>query len=349
LDQVANSPAEERAALFGETAARMEGIASPVIPEKDFWVCFTLRRLFTLDFKPSLLFKGGTSLSKAFGLIDRFSEDIDLTLNRSDLGFGGENDPAAIDSRKARQRQIEKLTKACRQAVRERLVPAFRASIEAVIGSDGWALEIHDKDDGQVDLHLRYPQGLSSSDYGGLTYIPPVVRMEIGARSDQEPAQRVSIASYAAEHFPDLFEEPGTEVLVLAPERTFWEKVTIFHAEFFRPYAEGAPEPPAWKQLSRHAYDIVMMARRGIADLALARPDLLAKVADHKDTFFHRGWARYKTAVPGSLHLVPGRELTAALRRDYSAMAPMFFGEVPDFDEMVQVLGELEERINSAT
>jgi len=173
--------------------------------------------------------------------------------------------------------------------------------------------------------------------------------MEIGARSDQEPSQKATIVSYAAEQFPDLFEQPETEVRVLAPERTFWEKVTIFHAEHHRPLARGAARPPAWRQLSRHAYDIVMMVRQGVADRALARLELLAEVAHHKDAFFHSGWARYQEAVPGSLRLMPGEELAAALRRDYDELAPMLFGKAPDFEQILQVLAELEERINSTT
>jgi len=347
VDQVAKYSSNDRAALFGETAARM-GFASPVIPEKDFWVCFILRRLFTLEFKPSILFKGGTSLSKAFELIERFSEDIDLTLNRFDLGFGGKRDPVMIEGRKARRRKIEKLATACSQVVRERLEPALRESIKNVIGIDGWAFELQDRDDGQVELHFRYPQGLPPREYGGLSYIPPAVRMEIGARSDQEPAQKTSIKSYAAQQFPNLFEHPDTEVLALAPERTFWEKVTIFHAEYFRPPVEGAPHPRAWKHLSLHAYDIAMMVRGGVADRALARLDLLAAVTHHKDTFFYRGWANYETAVPGSLHLLPGEHLAAALRHDYVEMAPMLFGDVPAFDEILRVLGELEDQINGS-
>ena len=299
----------------------------------------TLRRLFRLGFRPKLLFKGGTSLSKAFGLIDRFSEDIDLTLNRAELGFGGEHDPLVIAARKARERQIEALAAAGARTVRESLEPALRASIAAVLGPRGWTLESVARDDGQVDLLLRYPHCLPPEEYGGLTYVKPYVRMEIGARSDQEPSQPASIRSYAAERFPDLFANPDTEVHVLAPERTFWEKATILHAEHSRPVPQGAEPPRAWRHLSRHAYDLVMMKRRGVADRAIARPDLLEAVARHKEAFFRTEWARYPEAAPGSLRLVPGGNLARALRRDYAEMADMIFGEAPGFDE---IIGELE-------
>jgi hypothetical protein len=344
MDSFATQPADERRAVFVETAARM-GAASSVIAEKDFWVCFALHHLFALDFRPSLLFKGGTSLSKAFGLIDRFSEDIDLTLNRAELGFSGSNDPIAISGRNARQRKIDELGAACARVVREQLEPALRASIASILGKR-WALELVTLEDGQVDLRFRYPPALSPEDYGGLSYIQPFVRMEIGARSDQDPSQQIRIRSYASEHFPDLFTQRDAEVRVLAPERTFWEKATILHAENHRPLAESGTLPPAWRQLSRHAYDIAMLVRRGVAGRALARKDLLAAVALHKEAFFFAGWAHYDKAVPGSFRLVPSGEFARELRRDYSSLEAMLFGEVPSFDEILRTLSEVEEQIN---
>jgi hypothetical protein len=344
MNTVAALPAEEREALFSKTAEE-KGIASSVIPEKDFWVCFTLHHLFSLGFRPQFLFKGGTSLSKAFQLIERFSEDVDLTLNRSELGFGGANDPLGAESRTARGRQLEELAAACSRVVRDELEPALRASFSRAIGAEGWSLESVATNDGLVDLHFQYPQGLASEEYGG-GYVAPLVRLEIGARGDQEPSERALITSYAAEHFPQMFEQRETEVLVLSPERTFWEKVTIFHAEFHRPPAKNGEVPQAWKQLSRHAYDIVMMTRGGIADKALARRDLLEQVARHKDAFFYRGWARYNEAVPGTLRLVPHEGLMNELRRDYDEMRPMFLEEPPGFDELIEELRQLEARIN---
>lgn len=346
MDEVARQPPAERQVLFTETAERM-GAPSAVIAEKDFWVCWTLHHLFALDFHPTLLFKGGTSLSKAFGLIERFSEDIDLTLNRAELGYAGEADPLQISGRKKRDRQIKALAKACGKAVREDLEPRLRSAFEAVLGTDGWAIEAVELDDGQVDLHFRYPPALSPEEYGGLAYIAPLVRMEVGARSDQEPTQRVVIRSYAAEHCPEFFTRLETEVTVLAPERTFWEKATIFHSENHRP-VEGDQRPRAWGQISRHAYDLVMLDRGGVAQRALERLDLLEAVARHKDAFFHTGWSRYAEACPGSFRLVPNDPLLDALRSDYAQMQPMFFGPPPSFDDLVEALRELEARINAA-
>jgi hypothetical protein len=346
VDDVARQSSAERRVLFTETAERM-GAPSAVIAEKDFWVCWTLHHLFALDFRPTLLFKGGTSLSKAFGLIERFSEDIDLTLNRAELGFAGADDPLEIPGRKRRDRQIEALAEACGRAVREELAPRLREVFARILGTEGWGLEVVERDDGQVDLHFRYPPALAPEDNGGLAYIAPLVRMEVGARSDQEPTQRAAIRSYAAEHFPDVFTRRETQVTVLAPERTFWEKATIFHAENHRPL-KGDRRPPAWRQLSRHAYDLVMLERGGVAQRALEQLDLLEAVARHKDVFFHTGWSRYSEARPGSFRLVPSGALLDVLRADYARMQPMFFASAPSFDELVEALRQLEARINAA-
>ena len=335
-------PPAEREALFSETAAQL-GVSSSVIVEKDFWVCFTLKHLFGLDFRPTLLLKGGTSLSKAFGLIQRFSEDIDLTLNRAELGFEGASDPLEIQGTNARRRGIKALAEKCRSVVAGELAPALRASFEGVLGRDGWSLEIVNRDDGQSDLNFHYPPSLTSAEYGGIDYIKPLVRLEIGARSDRDPVQEVEIRSYAAEYFPDYFVTPTVAVRVLSPERTFWEKATILHSENNRP--TGRPRPGS---LSRHAYDIVMLERGGIATLALEQPDLLAAVVRHKNAFFGSGWSDYDQAVPGTFQLVPRGEFEAAIRQDYEKMSPMFFDEVPSFDDLLATLEELEARINAA-
>lgn len=341
MNDVAVQPPDDRAALFGETAAR-RGVAAAIV-EKDFWVCFTLHHLFGLSFRPTVLFKGGTSLSKAFRLIDRFSEDIDLALNRAELGFAGEQDPLVL-SGKPRKRQLKKLAAACQNTVTEKLEPALRRSFRAVLAQEGWALEPTVKDDGQISLRFQYPQSLSAEDYGGLSYVRPQVVLEIGARFDQEPSVEAKITSYAAEQFPDLFKHPDTTVRALAFERTFWEKATILHAENGRPLEGGIP--PAWRQVSRHAYDLVMMDRGDAAERALGRLDLLEAVARHKEALFSAGWANYDKAKPGSLQLVPTGDFARAVERDYGEMRPMLFGTPPSYEEMLGTLEKLENRIN---
>jgi hypothetical protein len=346
VDDVARSAPADREALFTVTAERM-GVTSPVIPEKDFWVSWLLAKLFGLGGVPSLLFKGGTSLSKCFGLIDRFSEDIDLSLSRHDLGFSGERDPLGIEGRKERDRQIEALSAACGRAVREQLSPALLREMQAVLGTEAGTLDLVERADGQIDLEFRYPRALEAGAYG--LYVDPTVKLEIGARSDHQPNVEARVQSYAAQHVPQAFKVPETKVRALAPERTFWEKATIFHSENHRK-VEGRESPRAWLRLSRHAYDLVELHRRGVGARALGQPELLDAVARHKRAFFYTAWSRYEDARPGSFRLVPNERLHAALRRDYAEMQVMFLESVapPSFEDLIEGLREIEHGINAS-
>ena len=184
MDDVARRNPGDRRDLFTEAAAERGNISAAVI-EKDFWVCWTLKQLFTLDTSPArLIFKGGTSLSKVYGVIERFSEDIDLSLNREDLGFVGEYDPYAATSGKKAKALVEEIVALCRAKVASELGPQLEESIESVLGPpDGataWSLEA-DAVDPQT-IYFKYPAGIGSGGQGGPgSYIPRVVRLEFGA------------------------------------------------------------------------------------------------------------------------------------------------------------------------
>lgn len=344
MDSVAKLTAPERAILFQETAQR-RGLA-PVIMEKDFWVCWTLQQLFALPMGQHLIFKGGTSLSKIFAVIKRFSEDIDLSISRESLGFGAEQEPEAAASKKQTQQRIENLQQACIQQITSELLPSLRAAFGTILGAvpqgevreAAWQLE-QDTNDPQT-LLFTYPRQQDAT-FLPTSYLRPVVRIELGARSDHWPAGFYPLTPYAAEEFPHYFEVPTCQVKTLAAERTFWEKATILHAEYFRP----ATSTPA-ERISRHYYDLYQLAISPIAEQALKRPDLLQRVAEHKRVFFRSAWARYEEACPGSLHLLPPPEKRLALRVDYDKMKEMFFAQRPPFQQLLEVLQELEERIN---
>jgi hypothetical protein len=169
------------------------------------------------------------------------------------------------------------------------------------------------------------------------------VRIELGARSDHWPAGVYPITPYAAEEFPSYFTEPASRIRTLEAERTFWEKATILHAEHFRPETSAAAD-----RISRHYYDLYRMAIVPVAEKSLARMDLLDRVAEHKRVFFRSAWARYEDARPGSLRLLPPEERLATLRADYDKMREMFFGDRPPFEQILDVLRELEKKINGA-
>lgn len=317
MDNVAQAPAADRDDLFRRAEA-VDGKCHAAIIEKDFWVCWTLRRIFeVLQFRPHLIFKGGTSLSKVYRAIDRFSEDVDLSLNRRDLGFADKHDPEQPDiSKKEARRRLDALVAEGQKSVREKLVPALHQDFASVLGPAGWSVEL-DPTDLQTIL-FTYP---STAVTGALPYVRPTIRLEMGARSDDWPAVDAEITSYAAEAFPTLFTIRSCRVRTLAAERTFWEKATLLHAECHRP-----ADKPSRERLSRHYYDLYRLAQQPIADQALAEQALLERVIAHKSFFFAQAWAHYDTARPGTFRLLPVADRLDALRRDYQAMGTMLMG-----------------------
>ena len=345
MDKVARLRLTDRAALFGETGVG-RGVANTII-EKDFWVCWTLKRLFDLPegAAASLVFKGGTSLSKAFGIIRRFSEDIDLSFDRADLGYTGDRDPEQEGlSRKKTGQLIDDLVADVEKHIAEKLLPALRAAIVQQLGepkNGEWSLSI-DADDPQT-LNFHYPPALPPGEYQGMAYITPRVKLELGARGDPWPAEEKVIRPYAAEDFPDFFEKPDTTVIVLSAHRTFWEKATALHAEAHRPADSPTPQ-----YFSRHYYDLAMLLGSEEGKAASADLELLATVAKHKATFFRSGWASYETARPGTLRLMPSQERIKDLRVDYRAMAPMMFDDTPPtFEQVLARIEKLQAMINA--
>ena len=338
MDAFAQLPAGERRIYFDQTAARM-GV-SPQIVEKDFWVCWTLKQLFALpDIGPNLIFKGGTSLSKAFKLIERFSEDIDVSIERGYLGFGGDNEPEAGSSNKEKQRRIEALKAACQRKIEGDLLPALTKVIQSKsLSSEKWLLRPDDSDPDEQTLIFEYPQ-VNRSETAG--YVRRIVKIEMGARSDHWPCEGKSVSSYVAEEFPKAFREVSCSVKVLAAERTFWEKATILHAEYHRPPDKAMPD-----RFSRHYCDFYELIQKGVAKTAEAQVELLARVTQHKGLFFKSSWARYGEATRGSLRIVPPEQRLAALRDDYRKMQEMFFGTPPEFNSMINSLRKWESDFN---
>jgi hypothetical protein len=309
-----------------------------VILEKDFWVCWTLRRLFALpDVGEHLIFKGGTSLSKGWKAISRFSEDIDVSLSREWLGFTGEHDPEQAGSRKQQKKRLDDLSAACAEKIRAVLLPALRHEVRAHLGDTGWQMEI-DREDSQTVL-FNYPSAVAPAVAGA--YVRREVRIECGARSDAWPAEHTIVIPYVAEALAGVVADDEVAVKVLAIERTYWEKATILHAEAHR--EEGKPTPT---RFSRHYADLAALAAQAEAKAPMNRSDLRERVVAHKQVFFASTWASYETAVPGSFRLVTGEARLQILAQDYRDMREMFFGEPPPWEEIVARLRALEKNIN---
>jgi hypothetical protein len=342
MDDFAKLPPKDRADLF-QAAARLRHML-PAVIEKDFWVCWTLKRLFTLPSPPTgLLFKGGTSLSKVYHVIDRFSEDVDLSFDRHGLGFQGASDPLELKG-KARQRALEALTATCRRTIRERFLPQMIEAFSQALGeapSTHWTIQVATDDPDAQTLLFRFPRSLVPG-ANEPAYIAPLVRLELGARSDHWPAIDGIVSSYLAEAYPQFIKAPTAAVHTLAIERTFWEKATLLHMWHHAP-----PTKPLRDRQSRHYYDLFQLYRRGPGQAALKDTALLAGVARHKKVFFAAAWAKYPDAKPGTLRLVPPTARLPELQDDYALMQQMIFGTVPEFAEILAALREMEGLINA--
>lgn len=309
----------------------------PVIVEKDFWVCWTLKQLFSIpELESWLTFKGGTSLSKCFGLIQRFSEDIDIAVDFEKLGFTGDKDPRHDDlSHTQRRKLLDKMMGTCQDYIAGSFLKVLNTHISEVLGKGGWVLEVSKGDPNAVEF--EYPAALDAK----LDYIRPRVVLELGTHAEPIPQEVRPIRPYVADEFPQVFSEADTPVKVVVAKRTFWEKATILHAEYHRPADSLMPQ-----RYSRHYADVAVMATTFVKEESLADLELLKKVCVHKDRFYHSGWARYLEATPGDFRMLPPGERLSGLRRDYQAMQVMFFGEAPSFDDIMNRLARLEEEIN---
>ncbi|MCH6256546.1 nucleotidyl transferase AbiEii/AbiGii toxin family protein [Puniceicoccaceae bacterium K14] len=340
MDDFAKRDPTEREIYFQEAGARMG--MPPHIVEKDFWVCWSLKRVFELDsLKGRLLFKGGTSLSKVYKLIERFSEDIDLSIHRSSLGFENDTDPANPTlSGKKRKKQLDELSKATRFLVNGTIKPELSAVIETQLGPNGWILEDDKTDPDGQSLAFVFPRtGLTRS---AEDYFKPSIKIEFGARSDHVPAITKAVAPYMEEALPELLEASGVVVKALGATRTFWEKATILHQTAHR--TEGKSFPARY---SRHYCDLAGMIRGGTGDLTKDDDALLATVVEHKKAFYRSSWASYDTAVRGSLRLLPPERYLPALKADLDSMKEMFFGDPPILEDILDTIRKWQDAFNN--
>lgn len=300
-----------------------------------------LRELFALpEYSRHLTFKGGTSLSKCWNLIDRFSEDIDLVLDRESLGFGGDDSPEAPDlSRKERDRRLAAVSRACSHAVATKIKPALMARLGVIIpAGETWSLDIDDTDRDNATLLFHYPHIGQVAARG---YVTPSVKLEFGARGDPGPKAERGVVSFVAEEYPRLFDVPPVPVGALRPERTFLEKLMLLHEEVVR-----QPPRSLKARLARHYYDVYCLIRAGIGREVAADRALFDRAAAHRQLYFHKSGVDYSTLRPDSLRLTPPPDQVSAWKTDYGAMGEMFAGTPPPFDEVLSVVGDFEREFN---
>ena len=328
-----NQPPHERQ-LYFEQGAIQRGL-SPVVIEKDFWVCWQLGILFESNISEHLVFKGGTSLSKVFGILDRFSEDIDLSISPGWLHL-----PVPGSSRSQCDKWMKQAESVCATAVEDHIRPELESRAEQILGpgQPNWYEYQLDPRTGSPVLMFRYPTAQQTE----FCYLARSVKLEFGSLTDQQPTEVYAIRPWLADTFPDVFADWECDVVALDVERSFWEKATILHAEHHRPATKTTPD-----RISRHYADTAALSVHPRASGAVARTDLMNRVVEWKSRFFRSSWATYDLARPGSFRLLPRAERVDSLRRDYHAMRDMYLTEPREFDEILSLLADLERRINA--
>lgn len=329
-----NNTLEDRLAMLQRTEETHLGVNQSAI-EKDWWVTIVLHALFQCSCSPALTFKGGTSLSKGFNLIERFSEDIDLAIHRSFFG---------ID--KTNKSQREKLRKLSRSFISEDLSEQLDKQLQSM-GISGYEIEnvtshqsqlgeqtTIDSDQDPTVIFLHYKSIVGNT----IDYIPSRVKIEISCLSMDEPTQECSIQSMISERFPEEDMLRSTVRTVL-PTRTFLEKIFLLAEEFQK-------EHPRHIRMSRHLYDLERIMDTEYGEEALANRQLYDAIVEHRRTFYALKYVDYDKHAPSVISFVPRNEFIPAWNKDYDNMQAHFlYGVTLSFNELLQRMVDLQDRI----
>ena len=336
---------EERRDLFVGAADRLRTNEQNI--EKDFWVCWTLDALFNeLEASgPRLLFKGGTSLSKGYGLIERFSEDIDITVFREDIGQPATFEELEALSGKKRNARLEAIKAACQEYIQgpmlEQLGVLLRQTLQtANLNANRARVEPDPADPDGQSLLLWYPTATAE----GNAYIRRAIKIESGAKSALDPHAPVVVKPYISDDLPNLNLTVGN-VTTVDPSRTFWDKVVILHG-LRRWWDRRGELRGGGQRVSRHYYDVFRLLASEIGRKASEDMEMAEDCVRHARMFFNRTDLDLARAAPGSFALTPHDGMLTSLRRDYAAMSGMVFGPIPTVDAVVVAIAELEQRLN---
>lgn len=345
IEVIAASSQDRRDIFLG--AARRLGTTEQSV-EKDFWVCWTLDALFNglPAGEPRLLFKGGTSLSKAFGLIARFSEDIDITVFREDLGQAATVEELEKLSRKKRDARLDGIKAACQQYINGRLFDGLAAIVgqtirEAGLPHEQFRVTPDDEDPDRQSLLVWYPAATAADGY-----VRQAIKIESGAKSALVPNTEALIRPYAADDLERIALDVP-HITTVTPGRTFWDKVIIIHGQ--RRWFERRGEfQNQGQRVSRHYYDVYRLLQSDVGQRAMNDRDLARDCVRHARMFFGRPDYDLDSAVPGTLALTPAPQMMDVLRRDFVRMSGMIIGPAPSFEEVIAQLTEFEMLINGA-
>jgi hypothetical protein len=321
---------EEQVELFTQIAVKTN--LPPQAVEKDAWVTLMLRMIFTSDLANHLIFKGGTSLSKAFNLIQRFSEDIDLGIDRKYLGFEGDLSKG----------QIRKLRKACHSFVSTDLAELLQKQlVEYGVDESLFELiventQVSDQDPETIKVNYQ-------SLFDEVSYLPKRVLIEVSARSLIEPNQEIALKSMIDEHYPETdFKEDEFVVNTTNPQKTFLEKLILLHEEFEKP-----KEKIRHLRMSRHFYDISQILNSEYGQSAIKNTALFESIISHRKVLTPMKTTDYETLTLQSLNIVPPEGFLDKYKSDYKEMqSSMIHGESLGFDAL---LGKIMEKLKEKT
>ncbi|HEB92751.1 MAG TPA: nucleotidyl transferase AbiEii/AbiGii toxin family protein [Gammaproteobacteria bacterium] len=332
-EQFLHLQADDRKEIL-QTAATQLGQQATVL-EKDVWVCWTLQTLFSMPDAHPMAFKGGTSLSKIYGAIKRFSEDVDVTLDYR--AFNDDVDPFAEGvSKNAIKKFSKRLKEYVLQYANDVVAPYIDTQLKALPKPEEFGIEV--SEDGEK-IWVQYPSAIENGD----DYLKSSILIEFGGRNVIDPNEQHTVTPDISALVTDL-NLPSGEVVVLSPERTFWEKATLIHVECNREEFKSDAH-----RLSRHWYDLRMLAAHASGKAAINNHELFEDVVRHKQVFFNAAYANYDACLANELRLIPDDAAITGLRTDYEKMlgAGMIYGEPPSFDDIISGIREIEREINT--
>lgn len=329
---------EDRVDILDRVSSELN-IRQLEVIEKDWWVTAVLRAMFGLPYADHLSFKGGTSLSKCWHLIDRFSEDIDVAIDREYLGFTGTLSKTQI-SDKLRRTACSFVRETMQHDLAEQLYQNGISKEKFKVNVDITPISTTDPE--VININYDSVQSFSIDGADGNQYVLPKVKVEVSGRSMSEPVQEIALDSMIDQVYPRApFAEPKFMVRAVLPERTFLEKVFLLHEEFAKPKDLIRVE-----RMSRHMYDIGQMLKTPIAECAINNADLYRQVVEHRRTFIGLRGFDYDTLYPATLNIVPPVSIAEQWKANYENMRMhMIYGESVPFDELVGNLKELNDRV----
>jgi len=318
---------EQRKATV-EQAAIQSGINAKAI-EKDWWVTLTLKILFQSKYANHIVFKGGTSLSKCWKLIERFSEDIDIALDPEAFGMKYVEKPSKNYVEKLRRTGCEFTSTELKIELEKQFTMIGVSKQVVTIESEPIQEKFPDTDP-QI-LHVKYRSLFDANEY-----LADEVKIEVSVRSLKIPFAAKSVHSILYEVLPNkAYEETPFTVYAAEPRKTFLEKLFLLHEEFYRPDKSKIRS----FRMSRHLYDLTKMMDVGIEKEALADTDLYATLIRHREWYIRISWMNYETLAASTINFIPPDEVIEAYEKDYEVMKEqMIYGEAEEFDELLQKL-----------